>query len=209
MTADEVELRSRAVAEERDGRRVWPSGARVRVAPKRGGGSRSRPSAGRAAGYLPADAVERDADRDARQRRAKTLLAFAPVFGVVGEDTDIALAPYPLAAARRAGSRRARVIAIHSVDHSYFAFADKKWGIAFVDSARVDLVPPDPRQPRSSRPEKVRPLADLTVVDLDGEPPPEEEPAGGRRPEAPDDARAARPSPARARARARRGGRPS
>ncbi|HWZ84975.1 MAG TPA: hypothetical protein VN032_02170, partial [Thermoanaerobaculia bacterium] len=49
-------------------------------------------------GFLPADAIERDADRDARDRRAKTLLAFAPVYGVVGEDTEIALAPYPLAA---------------------------------------------------------------------------------------------------------------
>ena len=66
------------------------------------------------------------------------------------------------------------MIAIHSVDHSYFAFADKKWGVAFVDSARVDLVPPDPREPAVA-PEKVRPLKDLTVVDLAAEPPPEED----------------------------------
>jgi TonB family protein len=127
-------------------------------------------------GFVPADAVERDADREARERRAKTLLALAPVYGVVGEDTDIALAPYPLAAR---GGRLARgaVIAIHSVDHSYFAFADKKWGIAFVDSARVDLVPPDPREPAVS-PEKVRPLKDLAVIDLAAEPPPDEEAAG-------------------------------
>jgi protein TonB len=65
------------------------------------------------------------------------------------------------------------VIAIHSVDHSYFAFADKKWGIAFVDSARVDLVPPDPRQPGVT-PEKMKPLADLTILNLEGDPPPEE-----------------------------------
>jgi protein TonB len=125
-----------------------------------------------ARGYLPAVAVERASDRDARQRRAKTLLAFAPVFGVVGEDTDIALAPYPLAA-RGGRLTRGTVIAIHSVDHSYFAFADKKWGIAFVDSARVDLVPPDPRQPGVT-PEKMKPLADLTILNLEGDPPPEE-----------------------------------
>jgi protein TonB len=124
-------------------------------------------------GFLPAESVERDSDRDARDRRAKTLLAFAPVYGVVAEDSDVVLAPYPLAAR---GGRLARgaVIQIHSVDHSYFAFADKKWGVAFVDSARVDLVPPDPRAPAVT-PEKIRPLKDLTVVDLAAEPPPDED----------------------------------
>lgn len=127
-------------------------------------------------GFLPAEAVERDADREARERRAKTLLAIAAVYGVVGEDAEIMLAPYPLAAR---GGRLAKgaVIEIHSVDHSYFAFADKKWGIAFVDSARVDLVPPDPREPAVT-PEKVRPLKDLVVIDLAAEPPPDEEAAG-------------------------------
>jgi TonB family protein len=127
-------------------------------------------------GFLPADAVERDRDREARERRARTLLAFAPVYGVVAEDTDVTLAPYPLAAR---GGRLARgtVIAIHSVDHSYFAFADRKWGIAFVDSSRVDLVPPDPRQPGVT-PEKVKPLKNLAIIDLTGEPPPEDEALG-------------------------------
>ena len=126
-------------------------------------------------GFVPAESVERDSDRDARERRAKTLLAFAPVYGVVAEDADVVLAPYPLAPR---GGRLARgtVVAIHSVDHSYFAFADPKWGVAFVDSASVDLVPPDPREPAIT-PEKVRALKDLTVVDLAAEPPPEEEPA--------------------------------
>ncbi|HKD16913.1 MAG TPA: TonB family protein [Thermoanaerobaculia bacterium] len=124
-------------------------------------------------GFLPAESIERDTDRDARDRRAKTLLAFAPVYGVVAEDADVVLAPYPLAA-RGGRLNRGAVIAIHSVDHSYFAFADKKWGVAFVDSARVDLVPPDPREPAVT-PEKVRPLKDLTVVDLAAEPPPEED----------------------------------
>jgi protein TonB len=124
-------------------------------------------------GFLPSESVERDSDRDARDRRAKTLLAFAPVYGVVAEDADVVLAPYPLAA-RGGKLARGAVIAIHSVDHSFFAFADKKWGIAFVDSARVDLVPPDPREPAVT-PEKVRPLKDLTIIDLSAEPPPEED----------------------------------
>ncbi len=156
-------------------------GATLRVRSASGGWFEVETDKG-ARGYLPAEAVERESDREARQRRAKTLLAFAPVYGVVGEDTDVALAPYPLAAR---GGRLARgtVIAIHSVDHSYFAFADKKWGIAFVDSSRVDLVPPDPRQPGVT-PEKVRPLSDLTIINLEGEPPPEDEPQGDEAPEA-------------------------
>jgi hypothetical protein len=92
----------------------------------------------------------------------------------VGEDTDISLAPYPLAPR---GGRLARgtVIAIHSVDHSYFAFRDEKWGLAYASSSQVDLVPRDPREPAIT-PEKVRPLKDLTIVNLNEEPPPEEEP---------------------------------
>ena len=128
-------------------------------------------------GFLPSDAIERGSDREARQKREKTLLAFAPVYGVVGEAADVALAPYPLAAR---GGRLAKgtVIAIHSVDHSYFAFRDKTWGVAFVNSAAVDLIPPDPRLPVIA-PEKVRPLRNLTIIDLEEEPPLEsdEEPA--------------------------------
>jgi periplasmic protein TonB len=124
-------------------------------------------------GYLPVDTVEREADREARERNAKTLLSFSPVYGVVGEATDVLLAPYPLAA--RAGRlAKGAVVAIHSVDHSYFAFKDKTWGIAYVSSAAVDLIPPDPREP-AIQPEKVRPIKNLTIIDLEGEPPPDEE----------------------------------
>jgi protein TonB len=126
-------------------------------------------------GFVPADSLERAADREARERRQKTLLGFAPVYGVVGEPADVTLAPYPLAAR---GGRLAKgaVIAIHSVDHSYFAFADKTWGLAFVASSAVDLIPPDPRQP-AIVPEKVKPLKNLTIIDLEGEPPPLDEEA--------------------------------
>jgi TonB family protein len=157
------------------------AGARVRIRGERGlwidveadGGKR---------GFLPAEDVERDTDRAARQRRAATLLAFPPVEGVVGEDTDILLAPYPLAAR---GGRLARgtVIPIHSVDHSYFAFHDEKWGIAFVASASVDVVPPNPSEPAIT-PEKIKPLKDLTIINLEGAPPEEEEPAEGEAPAA-------------------------
>jgi protein TonB len=165
-------------------------GAPLRVRSASGGWFEVVTAAG-ARGYLPAEAVERESDRVARQRRAETLLAFSPVFGVVGEDTDVALAPYPMAA-RGGRLSRGTVIAIHSVDHSYFAFADKKWGIAFVDSSRVDLVPPDPRAP-GVVPEKLRPLTDLTIINLEGEPPPEEALAGDEAPEG-----AAVPAPAAA-----------
>ena len=150
-----------------------PQGQRVRVRSETPPWLEVASDAG--SGFVSSAAIERDADRDARQRRAKTLLALAPVFGVVAENAEVVLAPYPLAA--RGGSLpQGTVIAIHSVDHSYFAYADKKWGIAYVDSSRVDLVPPDPREP-AIEPEKVRPLKDLTVIDLAAEPPPDEEPS--------------------------------
>lgn len=151
------------------------AGARVAAFSSRGPWVEVATDSG-ARGYLPVDAIEHSADRSARQRREKTLLAFAPVYGVLGEAADVALAPYPLAAR---GGRLAKgtVIAIHSVDHSYFAFRDKTWGVAFVASAAVDLIPPDPREP-AIRPEKVRPLKNLTIIDLEGQPPPEEEPMG-------------------------------
>ncbi len=154
-------------------------------------------SGGGVRGYMPVDVVERASDRDARRRREKTLLDFAPVYGVVGEATDVILAPYPLAA--RAGRlAKGTVIAIHSVDHSYFAFKDKTWGIAFVSSAAVDLIPPDPREP-AIQPARVKPLKNLTVIDLEGEPPPDEEPLDELAEDAAaeeTEAQAARPSPA-------------
>jgi protein TonB len=147
------------------------AGTRVTTGPDRG--RWIRVEAGGRTGYLPADAVERDADRDARERLGKRVLSLPAVYGVVSEDADVTLAPYPLAS--RAGRvARGTVIEIHSVDHGYFAFRDKSLGIAFVNSAAVDIVPPDPRQPELS-PEKMRPLKNLTVVDLSTSPPPDDE----------------------------------
>jgi TonB family protein len=172
VTADRVELRREADPGSVRVSTLAP-GARVRIVSESGRWVEVVGGAGR--GYVPVEAVERDEDRSARQRRANELLALPPVFGVVAADTDVSLAPYPLAAR---GGRLARgsVVAIHSVDHSYFAFEDKTWGIAYVPSAEVDLVPPDPKLPAIA-PAKTRALKDLTIVDLQAEPPPEEEPA--------------------------------
>ncbi|HEX4438856.1 MAG TPA: TonB family protein, partial [Thermoanaerobaculia bacterium] len=151
------------------------AGARVTTGPDQGRWVRVQ--ADGKTGFLPSDAIERDSDRDARERRAKTLLALPAVYGVVADDSDVRLAPFPLAA--RAGRlTRGTVIEIHAVDHGYFAFRDQAKGVGFVNSAAVDIVPPDPRQPEIT-PEKLRPLKNLTVVDLNGEPPPEEEPSSG------------------------------
>ncbi|MEX0880927.1 MAG: TonB family protein [Thermoanaerobaculia bacterium] len=148
------------------------AGARVQAKPDLGQWVEVETDAARR-GYLPADTIERDPDRNARQQRGKTLLGLAAVFGVVAEEADVTLAPDPLAP--RAGRlSRGTVIEIHSVDHSYFAFRDKTWGIAFVSSAHVDLVPLNPREPALS-PEKIKPLKNLTIIDLEAEPPPEEE----------------------------------
>ncbi len=148
------------------------AGARVDAFGSRGGWVEVATGAGER-GFVPSDSIERGPDREARRRREKTLLAFTPVYGVLGEAADVTLAPYPLAAR---GGRLAKgsVIAIHSVDHSYFAFRDKTWGIAFVNSAAVDLIPPDPREP-GIEPEKVKPLKNLTIIDLEEEPLPEDE----------------------------------
>jgi protein TonB len=174
VTLDGTALR-RAPAADGESVATLAAGARVTLFAGRGPWIEAETESGER-GFLPSDSVERRSDREARQRREKMLLGFAPVYGVVGEAADVALAPYPLAAR---GGRLAKgtVIAIHSVDHSYFAFRDKTWGVAFVNSAAVDLIPPDPREPAIS-PEKVRPLKNLTIIDLEEEPPPEEEVAG-------------------------------
>lgn len=116
-------------------------------------------------GFLPADAVERDADRESREKRARIILSFAPVFGVVAEETDVVLAPFPIAP--RAGRLRpGDVVAIHAVDHAYFAFRSVDGELAFVRSADVDLVPRDPTRP-AIVPDQARALRKLTVQDVE------------------------------------------
>jgi TonB family protein len=116
-------------------------------------------------GFLPAESVERDSDRRARERRAEKILSFPPVFGVVAEDAPVRLAPFPLAA--RAGRlARGSTIAIHAVDHDYFAFKAADGGLAFVQSDAVDLVPPDPRKPAIPPATGSRELKDLAINDV-------------------------------------------
>jgi protein TonB len=97
-------------------------------------------------GFLLVGSVETDADRDARRKRAEKLFSFPAVFGVIAEDTDVLLAPFPLAP-RSGRLRRGETIRIHAVDHDYYAFRAIDGDLAFVRSRDVDLVPPDPRRP--------------------------------------------------------------
>jgi TonB family protein len=137
--------------------------ARVKVLEDRGGWLEVEVDG--AKGFLAADAVEREKDRESREKRAKSILAFSPVFGVVAEETDIVLAPFPMAP--RAGRLRpGDVIPIHSVDHAYFAFRTRDGELAFVRSADVDLVPRDPTRPEIV-PDQTGALKKLTIRDLE------------------------------------------
>lgn len=138
-------------------------GAHVTVIAERGWWIEARAENGKE-GFLPVDSVERQTDREAREKRARTILSFKPVYGVVAEETDVLLAPFPMAA--RAGRlQKGDVIPILSVDHAYFAFRAKDGGVAFVHSPDVDLVPKDPTRPQIV-PEKMRALSDVTVSNL-------------------------------------------
>jgi TonB family protein len=147
-----------------------PRDSRVRVLSDRGRWFEVESPEGKR-GFVAVENLERETDRDSRKRQTETILGFEPIYGVVAEDTDVLLAPYPLAA--RAGRlRKGSVITIQSVDHAYFAFRQEKSSIAYVHSADVDLVPPDPRKP-AIVPEKGRALRNLQVIEL---PLPEEMP---------------------------------
>lgn len=138
--------------------------------------------AGRATGYVRADEVERDSDREAREQRAKKILSFPAVYGVVAEQTPVLLAAFPFAP--RAGTlAKGASIAIHAVDHAYFAYEDKANGIAFVASADVDLVPPDPKTP-DIVPDGSARLRRLETIDLAAQPTPLENPMSAPPPDA-------------------------
>lgn len=126
-------------------------------------------------GFLLAVEVEREADRESREERARKILSFPPVYGVVGEPTPVLLAPFPLAP--RAGELpKGTVIRIHAVDHAYFAYQDRANGVAFVASTDVDLVPPDPTSP-SIVADRAGTLRRLATLDLPTpEPTPSEQP---------------------------------
>jgi TonB family protein len=115
-------------------------------------------------GYVRAEEIEREEEREAREERAKKILSFPAVYGVVAEETPVLLAPFPFAP--EAGKLpKGTGIQIHAVDHAYFAFQDKANGVAFVASADVDLVPPDPKSPDIVR-DKAASLRRLSTLDL-------------------------------------------
>jgi TonB family protein len=115
-------------------------------------------------GFLPAESVETDAERKTREERGKQILGFTPVAGVIAEETDILLAPFP--SAPRAGHlRRGSAVPIYAVDHDFYAVRAGDGGLAFVHSRDVDLVPPDPRRPVIV-PDAGKSIKDVTVTDL-------------------------------------------
>jgi TonB family protein len=142
-------------------------------------------------GYVRVEQIEREEEREAREERAKKILSFPAVYGVVAEETPILLAPFPFAP--QAGTLpKGTGIQIHAVDHAYFAFQDKVNGVAFVASADVDLVPPDPKSPNIA-PDTTASLRRLSTLDLPtpepttiaAQPPaPETNTAAGERPPA-------------------------
>ena len=115
-------------------------------------------------GYVRAEQIEREQEREAREERAKKILSFPSVYGVVADETPVLLAPFPFAP--QAGTLpKGAGIQIHAVDHAYFAFQDKANGVAFVASADVDLVPPDPKSPEIVA-DKSASLRRLSTLDL-------------------------------------------
>jgi TonB family protein len=142
---------------------VLPVGARVEVVAEKGLWVEVRAPKS-VTGFVSAESVERDSDREARRRRGTKVLSFAPVFGVVAEETPIRLAPFPLSP--RAGTiRRGTTIAIFGVDHAYYGFKAGDGTLAFLDSSAVDLVPRDPREPAIVS-DPVRALKDVSVSNV-------------------------------------------
>jgi protein TonB len=139
-----------------------PRGERLTILSERGRWLEVRTGKGEK-GFLPAEAVETEAERLTREERAKKILAFTPVAGVVAEDTELLLAPF--ASASRAGRlSRGSAVPIYAVDHDFYAVrADG--GIAFVRSSDVDLVPPDPRRPVIV-PDAGKTIKDVTITNL-------------------------------------------
>lgn len=140
-----------------------PRGARVTIVAERGQWLEVRAGNGER-GFLATESVETDAERKTREERGKRILAFTPVAGVVAEETDILLAPFP--SAPRAGYlRRGTAVPIYAVDHDFYAMRAGDGGIGFVRSSDVDLVPPDPRRPVIV-PDPGKSIRDVTVTDL-------------------------------------------
>lgn len=164
MTAEIADLKSEAAG--RAGTAgVLPRGARVSIVADRGRWLQVRAGAGKGGtAFIASEAVETDSQRQTREDRGKRILSFTPVSGLVAEDTDILLAPFP--SAPRAGRlRRGTAAPIYAVDHDYYAVRAADGGLAFVHSGDVDLVPPDPRLP-AIVPGAGKTIKDVAINDL-------------------------------------------
>lgn len=140
-----------------------PRGERLTILSERGRWLEVRTGKGEK-GFLPAEAVETEAERSTREERAKKILAFTPVAGVVAEETELLLAPF--ASASRAGRLgRGTAVPIYAVDHDFYAVRAADGGLAFVRSSDVDLVPPDPRRPVIV-PDAGKAIRDVTLTNL-------------------------------------------
>ena len=151
-----------------------PKGARLTIVSDRGRWLEVRTGKGET-GFVPAEAIETDSERKAREERARRILSFTPVSGVVAEETDLLLAPFP-SAARAGRLRRGTAIPIYGVDHDYYAVRADDGSVAFIHSSDVDLIPPDPRRP-AIVPDAGKTIKDVTVTNLSPTPP-EPAPAG-------------------------------
>jgi TonB family protein len=162
VTAEAADLRSEpSVSAPPSG--SLPRGTRVAILANRGRWRQVRADKGET-GFLAAEAVETDSERQAREERGKRVLSFTPVSGVVAEDTEVRLAPFPLAA-RAERLSRGTTVSIFAVDHDYYAVRGGDGLLAFVRSNDVDLVPPDPSRP-GIVPAPGKAIRDLTVTDL-------------------------------------------
>ena len=161
VTVDSAEIKAEPGARARAIGRL-PRGARLEI--ERDLGLWVEVRADSNAGFLPADALERDTDREARKRRAETILSFKPVEGVVVEDAEMRLAPYPMAP-RSSRVDKGSTVWIYAVDRDYYALKDADGSLAFVSSASVDVIPPDPALPAVT-PARERALKGLVVTEL-------------------------------------------
>ena len=153
-------------------------GAPVTIMEEKGTWCRVRDGSGRE-GYLPRHAVEREADRALRARRAETILKFQPLSADIAEDSPLLLAPFSFAAVWGQAERGAS-IDVYSVDHGYYALRLPDGTLGFIASEDVDIVPANPAEPALT-PGSGRVVKGISVSEQNPTPPPasEESPAPG------------------------------
>lgn len=140
-------------------------------------------------GYLLRAALENDADRTVRSKRAETILKFAPLSGDVAQKTPFLLAPASYAPVWGEADQ-GTTLQIYAVDHAYFAIRLPDGTLGFVASKDVDIVPANPSEPALIAPagKVVKGIsvseADTAAPSLPGEAPPETPAAPPRAPAA-------------------------